>query len=530
MSERGNDKSSCTKNSPCKTLNRAYILAIESKNLTKINLVLKGLYQMNHTLFVNSTSDQLSNLVISGVDNTEVVSCEESLLVIGCKESSHACINYNVSIENLAFRSTTQQTLIVAYQVPLILIRNCTFANTLGTSIEGYDTGGMIYQCSFNVGRTFSKPYRIPNNTMQSPKNGALRFTLNEASDRSIYILNSSFFNNSAVFKSHHVPAIPLDAVHDSMHYGGALQVVFMGDSSLNNVTINGCHFEANKALLGGAVSIILTNQTTSNTFRIINTKFVRNYAAVSGGGFSVKSFGRASKFSLMFRNVTFDENVAQSSGGGGKVTFENVDDDRLSLKFETTRFIKNSAQFHAALGIFQTSRASLSPKRTLVIFKDTNFIGNKLFQNCSYVHTGTLTAVLVDIKFEGTNSFANNSVTSPLYACASKVVMSGRVLFTDNKAYFAGGGISLVDGSQIIMMAGTNLTFHKNYASVRGGAIYYQSSLVDDEFNWLNPLCFVQYEASDVPAKNWTVSCFGNFRPYEIFIRDSHPMFLAFC
>ena len=484
---------------PCHTLDYAYNKALSNKSISTMNLVLIGSYTLNNSFIINVHNANLSKLKISANDgSTEVLGNGQSSIIIGCENGSE-CIGYSISIEGLIFRNFNNKPVITAYKAPNVVITNCTFKNNSRTAIEAFDTSFLLVRCWFKNNQslmpTKGSSHTYNNRTLCS--GGVIRFTFANAHYKSINIQSSTFLNNSTSFT-------------EISNCGGALSLTFLETSSHNNINITSSYFRGNTAYFGGGLSMILSDSASNNSLTISDTDFVRNCAAKSGGGFYVKTFDRASKNIIIFRNVTFRENVAKLSGGAGKLIFQNLESEVTQHRFEATRFIENRAEIQAAIGLIKTHRASPITRRTIVVFKDSYFSSNSFLDDSSFIRSGTLSTFHVDIHLTGSSYFSNNSLNSPLYACGSNVKVSGFVSFSENFAYFAGGGISLVDDSKLILMSGSNLTFYKNYASVQGGAIYYQSNLFDNEIIPFNPLCFVQYENRSVAAKDWNVSKWG--------------------
>ena len=491
----GVDRSTCSLEAPCKTLNHGYENAITNRSISSMNLIFLGSYMLNSSFFVNISNNNLKTLRIYSDHKAEVIGSEKASIMIGCKEIA-SCIGYNVSVENLVFRNYSKGPVVTAYDAPSVTITNCTFERNRGTLLEGYDTSFVLSHSDF-IGE---QETLLAANVTHTHVNksfcggGTVQLVFETGQYKYINIHNSKFLNNFA-------------RTTKSSNCGGALSLVFGKNSSNTVVNIEASHFEGNHALFGGGLSIELLGHTSSNKFTISNSTFSRNTAAKSGGGFFFEAFYGTSENSLNFRNVTFRDNIARSSGGAGKLIFHNVGSKVIQHQFEATKFIGNRAAIEAAIGLIQTYRPSSSMQRMLVVFKDTYFTLNSLIQDSSFIHSGTLCTFHVDIQLIGNNSFNNNWMNSPLYAGGSNVMVSGYLSFTRNVAYFAGGGMSMVDGSKLIMMPGVHVEFYKNYAAVAGGAIFYESNLFDNDIMPFNPLCFVQYGESSVAARDWNVS-----------------------
>ena len=491
----GKDGNQCTVAMPCRTLDYGYKKAIDNNSTSVVNIVLIGSYSMNKSFFVNRFSSNLTTLKISGYREAEVIGGRNASIVIGCKTASN-CIHYNTSIENLVFRNYSEGTVITAYNVPRIKLSNCTFLGNRGTVLEGYDTGFVMNRSNIIGGQSaLSTKESFHNDHSKSIcTGGAVRLVFESGNSKHVDIQESKFLNNFA------------DEV-DSNICGGALSLIFEKNASNNLINIEASHFEGNHARFGGAFSIRLSHRALGNKFIITNSEISKNYAAQSGGGLSVEAFDSSSQNSVTFHNITFAKNVAESSGGAVKLLFHNDGSDMIEHVFDKVKFIGNRAKIQAAIGLMRTHRASPLVERMVVVFRNTLFSSNSFITNTTFTHSGTLTTFYVDVQFIGSNSFNNNWMNSALYACGSNINVSGYLSFSENMACFAGGGMSLVDGSKLIMMPETHVEFYKNYAAVAGGAMFYESTFFDSEVIPFNPLCFVQYGRNFVAAKDWNVS-----------------------
>ena len=491
----GKDGNMCTLESPCKTLDYAYKKAMNNVNISSVHLVLIGSYVLRNSFIVNTFSSYLKILKVSGYHEAEVVGNQNTSIFIGCK-GSPSCIDYDISIEDLVFRDFSNGITIVAYSAPNVAIENCTFIRNHGVLLEGYDTNVVLNRCTV-IGEQ-SRPQMDKSTPVYSKKSicngGKVRLAFEHGYNKHVKIYESTFLYSSVFMANGSICE-------------GALSLIFGKNSSNNSVTIQASRFEGNRAQFGGGLSIRLLGGSSSNMFTVTNSVFSRNYAAQSGGGFFLEAFGGSSKNSLCFRNVTFLKNVARSSGGAGKLIFHNIENEMIQHRFEATKFIENRAEIQAAIGLMKTHRATPLARGMIVVFKDTYFRANSFLENTSFIHSGVLCAFHVDVQFNGYNVFIRNGMNSPIYACGSSVNVSGYLSFTRNVAYYAGGGMSLVDGSKLIMMPGVHIDFYKNYAAVMGGAIYYESNLFDNEIIPYNPLCFIQYGEKSVAARDWNVS-----------------------
>lgn len=505
----GHDHENCSSiQNPCKSINYGYQKVMQNETITRLNLKFIGNCKLNESLIVNISHSNLKLLQITSQgQRSTIFGGVKKLISFGCKNRNKTkCIEYNVTVENLAFTNFHQQSVISIFRCPPVKIINCHFIDNNSSAIKGVDTDVLIDNCTFegshcNLFRNARGPWTI---------GGSVGFLFFNCVNRTVEIKNSHFKNNSADLNSENYKKNFYDPEKDFRYLGGGASAVFCEESSSNTFKIEGCIFEKNRALFGGGLSLNAVKKATGNTLIVKNTIFLENHAKLSGGGFSLKTLDNASSNAVTFSNVTFVRNNAENSGGAGKLLFQNEDSHPTQPLFLDTTFIENRARIDAALGIGNTLRSIHVIRRHTIAFQNTRFVRNTLHalhDGSGFIHTGVVMAFNVDLHFQGTNIFEENSLNSPLYVCASNVNVAGNLTFSKNRAYYCGGGMSLMDESTLLLMPGANLLFYKNYANVRGGAMFYDSNMIENEVYSYNPICFLQYKDRYVAASKWDVS-----------------------
>ena len=506
---RGHDYENCSSIlNPCNSINFGYQKAMQNETISRLNLKLIGNYNLNESFNVNISHSNLKLLQIKSEGRRSTIfGGVHKLIILGCKYSNKTdCISYNITVENLAFMKFHQQSVISIFRCPLVKVINCQFIDNYSSAIKGVDTDVFIDNCTFqgshcNLLFNARGPWTI---------GGAVGFLFLNRVKRTVEIKNSHFRNNSADLNSENYKKNFFDPENDFRYLGGGASAVFCEESTSNTFKIEGCIFEKNRALFGGGLSLNAVKNAKGNTLIVKDTVFLENHVKMSGGGFSLKTFDNASSNEVTFANVTFLRNSAENSGGAGKLMFQNEDSHPIKPLFLDTKFIENRARIDAALGIGNTLRSIHVIRRHSIAFQNTRFVRNTLqtlHDSSGFIHTGVVMAFNVDLHFHGTNFFEENSLNSPLYVCGSNVNVAGNLTFWKNRAYYSGGGMSLMDESTLLLMPGANLLFYKNYANVRGGAIFYDSNLIEHEVYSYNPICFLQYKGRYVPASKWDVS-----------------------
>ena len=199
-------------------------------------------------------------------------------------------------------------------------------------------------------------------------------------------------------------------------------------------------------------------------TLRVINTDFVGNHANSAGGAFYISHY-EEEHIDCFVRTIRFEScsihNNSVPAPGNGAVT-EIIKHKIPNIKAHT------SPQFQ-------------------VVFSNTQFVRNRIILDGRGLVDGSILAIFsVDkVTFESC-TFSNNNSTA-LSTVDSNIVLSGQLLFSENKAV-NGGAMKLCDSSYMYIKNNTLVTFERNYAKNAGGAIFAQQRCLETA-----PSCFFQ-------------------------------------
>eukprot|EP00210_Caulerpa_lentillifera_P004995 g4769.t1 len=242
------------------------------------------------------------------------------------------------------------------------------------------------------------------------------RGTILSSGQSSINIRQANFINNIAhtgggiyVLNARGSAAIILSCkFHNNLaRYGGA--VVLSGNGTFS---IQGCHFERNEAIIGGAVwgntSYDLANTTASggkassvSRLTIANSDFINNSAITEGGALSVK-------WTDIRANLTsFHNNVA--GGSGGAIYTDNA----YNLNFLDCEFSSNFANASGG-AIFAVNAYDI-------------YATNSIFSNHSATSNGGTIASI-----DGHGIIVHNTTIT-----SSHTYSNGGAIFTDNVNLF---------------------------------------------------------------------------------------------
>ena len=335
-------------------------------------------------------------------------------------------------------------------------------------------------------------------------------------------LINNSAFGGGALFVSFTDLILTLSTFQNNsaLFFGGGLYLI--NDPSTprgNTFTLKGSTFINNSAGVGGAIS--MQDGTTTAT----NNTFKRN-SADNGGALRVSSGDTA------FTNNTFEDNSA-TWGGVVEVSFN------ATLTLLENFFRRNTAVRGGVAYVFESSRVELTDNSLTNNFAELG--GTILATDCSIcVHEnntienntahfgGSIFAFNSHIKFSEDSSIENNSADYGGGIYAANSTLSGYATITGNVALFGGGGVyasrcalnfadtsifaenSALDGaglllsgnSKLNLQPNTTISFIRNRAQQRGGAINVQeSNPLDDCIDTGTSIsdCFFQIETERV-------------------------------
>ena len=334
----------------------------------------------------------------------------------------------------------------------------------------------------------------------------------------SFYFDNCTFESNTA--HTEHYTYLYTNVIGEiEKGYGQGGGVHLMIESGLSNVHVSfsECRFIANKAFIGGGLSVETYGETNNVTVEIKNSLFKKNGCSDKNitqhtyfGGGVYLSFSTLLGESVtidthyLIRNVSFIGNCAQFGGGVNYLSDRDLRNSLdSSMLFDNCTFRGNRALFGSAVQIPPNRFLKLTLGYVInPTFRNCYFLKNRVSSKLSVSHNGmqrtpsigTIYASMHDINFEGHNNFEYNTGTA-LY------IVDGIVNFQNSSANFIknkgiyGGAVSLI-GSSTMIIGAHNYWFINNTATYRGGAIYVLLTDITDFA--ISRSCFIQYSDED--------------------------------
>lgn len=336
------------------------------------------------------------------------------------------------------------------------------------------------------------------------------------AFDKACYCSDSTFIIEQCNFTGNRAASSP--NIHGSgvtgLGNGGGLEV-WINDSSHNHLHVNNSKFLNNSAAWGGAVQIVFSTESHSNTVTLEQSLVDSNSVSdKGGGGLDLGCIGEnVTNNHVLFSHVNFTRNTALFGGAMSVFTSNASKQKNNSICWKNCNWSNNSAHYAAAINV-APQRVFLGNEELILSLINCSFESNWVFQKFVKKHIrrngkGIIMITGGAMKFISKVLFVNNN-SSCIYAISSTLLFSSgsNVIFLNNSANI-GGGISLIGFSVILVGENTSLTFCNNSVARYGSAIYYFSI---DKSAYVYPRsCFIQKFKPDQTTDNVFFNFFGN-------------------
>ena len=585
VSTSGNDSSNCTKEVPCKTIDRAFSLA-SGLNSTRIILA-TGNYTMkyNHSFtrktafaLIGNGANREAVKITCHADISLSFNLSENISFEGIKlqkcggwhQSSYGTENYP------DFNVTKFKTALDFRYCRNLQISNVEISSSPGLGVNLYDVGGFV-----NITHSVFADNRASNDSTSYEKSGRKRspeyvhsgggvsLALNRYGFNTVNVTpsehdsyqhendylftNCHFLRNEARWSSDSKNE-DLNTLERPFSSGGGLAVFFEGNASGCNVVIQSCNFTGNQASWGGGLQIKTKDSAENNNFLMEETRFQENIADLAGGGARIgnapfKHAQLSSNF-FHFNNCLFVNNVAL--WGGGASVFGTTVPRKCTNHHAVTQFYFNRCSWQnnegnvgAAIGLYlyNYNQYQIGPEIPYrVCFDNDNlFESNKFHTDVKQlkrylrIGQGALYSMEVPLIFKNTAKFFNNSKSALVLDGSTLEVFDG--LEFHNNTGFRGGAIAMYGRSRIILHENANLTFEANSCDDKGGAIYIQvpgpplESYNATDTN-MPYTCFFGYFNSSIEYNKWntTIIFKDNTSPHNALGKSVYATTLKSC
>lgn len=512
---------------PCRTIQFAYSGLLNFTNSSDIHIIIIGLYHLNETLLIDTFSDRVHNLTISGYNSSQIIAGHRNVSIIIGSNTAFKYLRYIITFQSLLFTG-------FGYHVPAAVViwsttvnmQNCKFPDNECAAINALDSSVNIYDSVFynNTGNALIKGDISANQSASFPSGpnsagGALALIFQNTSYLNLNLKNNMFKSNRAIDKSGRCLIQRQSSSLAFSDTGGGLLLAFIGTSSYITVDINNNTFNGNHASLGGGIMFSFYGKSGYNQITVAHTLITKNLGSITGGGFAFGTWSKSSFNHLSIINSSIAYNGARV-GGGGKILLQSqtiYSSDATPavqyITFTNVSFHANKAASASGLHLIYNLAVGLK-SAVPIIFQNITFshhCNNADFvdaQQGPSAYSGVLLSNRVDMQFERDNYFKNNTLETPLYLSNTELYLVGNLTFLHNRVQTSGGGMTLTDVSHLFLASHSNLLFQENFARVQGGAMFIKSVGFPDMVYKYNPSCFIQYyDNKMVPPSKWNVS-----------------------
>ena len=319
---------------------------------------------------------------------------------------------------------------------------------------------------------------------------------------------------------------------NDSFNFGrgGGLAVIIKGNASRNNLEVDRCLFRTNWAEVGAGLYISVEDLSHNNSITVDRSTFHSNEcrnqsvtpSVLSSGGGGAAAYFLLNETSTLDNHVwlvscMFTNNYAYQGGGLAVVSTlaEGHAAQSNMANLTNCTFSSNVARVGAALYLFKSiTRTShhrvnhngiMGPITTQL--NSCNFTSNGgkyVYSNNSVYRYTFATVYIVGLRvyIAGDVHFENNTDSGMTVQAGEAVFKSGTKAMFQNNTARAGGGISLLGESLMIVYDDVQMKFRNNNASEKGGAIFMLQA--EQHSTAYSGHCFVQYYDPFVNPYQW--------------------------
>lgn len=480
--------------------------------------------------------EHLFNVTIAGYGGTEVIQCNQVDIAFGLQFVNVSNLTFcNLTVKNCgALYNVTKQEKVDYYFSTAIYLENSTNVEISHTNVtDSIGTGLFIINCNGNTNihhsyftnntinnvywNSTTLPFYYTNNILLLG-GGGIYFELTKCSpswqdcDDSINTFNSHshIHIHNCVFVNNSVIADP-DNIQFTVFRGGGLIFWLTGNAYNNTAVIEDNEFMFNRGLYGGGLFIQCKGTPNNNSITVRNITSMFNEAVLGGGGMDLGFFSSRphnNRFnSIRVILCTLVNNKAYFGGGNAFFsTLASETNPNNIVEFHNTTWTLNKATYGSAIylepvindipanAFFPIPRfVDCNFTRNFITF---NISGNSSGVSTSSVGAGAFNSKAISIRAEGYMLFDSNNGTAIYFIDSNFIVLENTsiILLNNNGTY--GGGISINGFASMYISANTNFRFINNTATVRGGAIYFQSTDIKTSL-LTGSSCFIERERS---------------------------------
>ena len=451
--------------------------------------------------------ENLVNINLTSIKSTRIV-CEQQSVGSGITFINVTNLTLShITVESCgALHNVTDKGELEYYFSSAVYLENCTnidigyikVTDSYGTGLCVFNSNGFItIHHSLFINNT------VVNGSVDTSElllgGGGIYFELSECSPQwqdcdpysNTYSINNTININNCIITNNSVLADP-DSIQFTNFRGGGLIFWVRGMSYNNTAVIEDSVFEGNTGLYGGGLFVQFYGRPTYNNVTIKNITSKGNMARLGGGGIDLGFYSFRPHLNR-HNNITVISSIIMRNRayfGGGNAFFSTLvtnTDPNNRVEFYDTLWTLNRATYGSAVYLepvindVPANSFFPIPRFTNCNFTQ-NFIvvsvsGNSAGVSVSSVGAGAMNSKAISAQLEGSILFeANNGTAVYFIDCIFLVEENTSIIFRNNSGTY-GGAMSINGFASLYIKSNVSLMFTNNYATVKGGAIYFFST-----------------------------------------------------
>ena len=329
---------------------------------------------------------------------------------------------------------------------------------------------------------------------------------------------------------------------------GGGLCIYVLGSEHVN-ITVSDSFFFRNEAEhYGGAFFGDYIGKARNSNIVVLDSHFIENSGRYGGATYSgymhihIPVPETPLNCSHVYRRVFFEDNRAQFGGGSSVFSTKTLtNDSSAQVTFDGCRWVRNRGQYGAAVAVLPNAwnlydEGYLPTPRFINCRLEKNIVREMTIKQkgnySQYLEgSGAFYCSGHNVLFKENNLFNQNSGTA-LYlgSCLGIFMANSATVFSENAGY-QGGAIHELS-SVIYVQENASMTFLRNTASDKGGAIYEHTFFM--HIYDYSRTCFIDYNHNieEVAKRNISVTFDSNTagdRGHSIYASSLRPCYNRF-
>ena len=281
----------------------------------------------------------------------------------------------------------------------------------------------------------------------------------NFSRENQVEISSGNFQNNIAEMEDRNFSC---NFTKDFFPYGrgGALSIVFNGDSRNNDVIVTNSSFTNNSALWGGSMHFKFDDHSQYNDVQVRSVSIDSSNGSLYGGGILAWGVNNENNNNFNVSETNFYGNNASLGGG---LAIMGLKGEGKYATVMNCFFEDNAASFGAGIFIKDT-KATLD---TVSVSQNNN----QSMEVYSQTFNGAIASFNSTVNIHG-NSFIEKNINTGFLLDQTELHIKGHLNLHENSG-FDGGGMAVYGNSHIKTCKNSTLYFANNKASNRGGGLF---------------------------------------------------------